>query len=323
MIAFHGCDIGAKPHRSLQERRSENFVSGDTGSRIVAILRHMPPSVQPPADVVRPRGYRGRRGKCKRGGRRRRLASAAGSAYLRRTAAHPAMLDRLATLPDTLPRSDGAPTLWQVSDGLVPYDDAMAAMAAHVEAIAAGAEPERVWLLEHPPLYTAGTSARRADLLDAGRFPVHATGRGGQYTYHGPGQRVAYAMLDLTRRQRDVRRFVGALEEWIIRTLAAFGVTGERRADRVGVWVRRPDKGPAAEDKIAAIGVRVRRWVSSHGIAINCEPELDHFSGIVPCGISRHGVTSLADLGLIVSLPELDMALREAFEAVFGGTVGA
>jgi lipoyl(octanoyl) transferase len=220
----------------------------------------------------------------------------------------------------SLRRRDGAAVGWTVADGLVAYDAALAAMEARAAAIAEGTAAEAVWLLEHPPLYTAGTSARPEDLLDPGRFPVHAAGRGGQYTYHGPGQRVAYAMLDLTARQRDVRRFVAALEEWIIRSLAAFGVRGERRADRVGVWVRRPGKGPGAEDKIAAIGIRLRRWVSFHGIAVNVEPELDHFSGIVPCGVSRHGVTSLADLGLIVSMPEFDMALRDAFEEVFGPT---
>ena len=190
-------------------------------------------------------------------------------------------------------------------------------MEAHVAAIIRGEARERVWLVEHPPLYTAGTSAKPADLVEA-RFPVHQTGRGGQFTYHGPGQRVAYAMLDLNRRKPDVRAYVAALEEWIIRTLAAFNVRGERREDRVGVWVKRPDKGPGFEDKIAAIGIRVRRWVTLHGIAINVEPELVHFSGIVPCGVRGHGVTSLADLGLPVSMPEVDSMLRRNFETVFG-----
>jgi len=214
------------------------------------------------------------------------------------------------------------PPEWRISDSPVPYDDALAAMDARVAAIAAGTAAEQVWLLEHPPLYTAGTSARPEDLVDA-RFPIHKTGRGGQFTYHGPGQRVAYVMLDLNRRKPDVRAFVAALEEWIIRTLAAFNVRGERRDDRIGVWVRRPDKGEGFEDKIAAIGIRVRHWVTLHGIALNVEPELSHFSGIVPCGISerRYGVTSLADLGLPVSMAEVDMILRREFEMLFGPTV--
>ena len=185
--------------------------------------------------------------------------------------------------------------------------------------IAEGEAPELVWLLEHPPLYTAGTSARPEELIEA-RFPVHRSGRGGQFTYHGPGQRVAYVMLDLKRRGPDVRRFVVTLEEWIIRTLAAFGVCGERRDDRIGVWVRRPDKGDGHEDKIAAIGIRVQRWVTLHGIAINVAPELPHFSGIVPCGVTdaRYGVTSLSDLGVRASMAEVDAVLRREFEAVFG-----
>ena len=197
-------------------------------------------------------------------------------------------------------------------------------MDAHVAAIVAGQAPELVWLLEHPPLYTAGTSAQDHELLEA-RFPVHKAGRGGQFTYHGPGQRVAYAMLDLNRRKPDVRAFVATLEEWIIRTLARFNVRGERRADRIGVWVRRPEKGENREDKIGAIGIRVRHWVSLHGIALNVAPELSHFSGIVPCGVSnlRYGVTSLADLGLTVSLAEVDMALRAEFEELFGRTQAA
>jgi lipoyl(octanoyl) transferase len=207
---------------------------------------------------------------------------------------------------------------WLVSDALVPYETALAVMDARAAAIAGGTASELVWLLEHPPIYTAGTSARPADLLQPERFPVHAAGRGGQYTYHGPGQRIAYVMLDVRRRGGDVRRFVTALETWIIDTLAAFGVRGETRADRVGVWVARPEKGPGAEDKIAAIGIRIRRWVSLHGLSLNVEPDLEHFSGIVPCGISRHGVTSLADLGRIMSMPEVDMALEAAFVARLG-----
>ena len=213
------------------------------------------------------------------------------------------------------------PVEWRISDAPVPYAAAVAAMEARAEAIATGAAPECVWLLEHPALYTAGTSARETDLVAPDRFPVHRTGRGGQYTYHGPGQRVAYVMLDLNRRRRDLRAYVAALEAWIIATLEAFNVRGERREDRVGVWVRRPEKGAGVEDKIAAIGIRVRRWVSFHGISLNVEPDLSHFSGIVPCGISGHGVTSLVDLGHLVTLPEVDMALRAAFEAIFGETV--
>lgn len=212
---------------------------------------------------------------------------------------------------------------WKVSEGLVPYPQALAEMEARVEAIIAGTAPELVWLLEHPPLYTAGTSARAEDLLEADRFPVYPTRRGGEYTYHGPGQRVAYVMLDLNRRGRDVRAFVRQLEDWVIRTLAEFSVRGERRNGRVGVWVVRPDRpaqadGSAAEDKIAAIGVRLRRWVSFHGIAINVEPDLSHFEGIVPCGIREHGVTSLVDLGLPVTMADLDVALARTFEEVFG-----
>ena len=216
-------------------------------------------------------------------------------------------------------RADSGAVEWLISDRPVPYPEAIAAMEARVATIAADEAPERVWLLEHPALYTAGTSGRATDLLDP-RFPVFASGRGGQITYHGPGQRVAYVMLDLKHRRPDVRAYVAALEQWIIRALAAFNVRGERREDRVGVWVRRPDKGPDFEDKIAAIGVRVRRWVSFHGIAINVEPDLAHFAAIVPCGVSdpRYGVTSLADLGHPVSMAEFDVALREAFEEVFG-----
>jgi lipoyl(octanoyl) transferase len=217
-----------------------------------------------------------------------------------------------------LPTGGGA-VEWQVSTAPVPYPEAVAAMEARVAAITAGKAPELVWLLEHPPLYSSGTSGKDADLLDA-RFPLFSTGRGGQLTYHGPGQRVAYVMLDLKRRRPDVRTYVASLEQWIIRALAAFNVRGERREDRVGVWVARPDKGQAHEDKIAAIGVRLRHWVSFHGISINVAPNLEHFSAIVPCGVTdaRYGVTSLVDLGLAVTMNDFDIALRQAFEEVFG-----
>src|SRR5271154_7432408 len=223
-----------------------------------------------------------------------------------------------------LPSAGSRAVEWCVSDGLVEYDSALAVMAARAAAIARGEEPELIWLLGHPPLYTAGTSSRPHELIEA-RFPVHTTGRGGQFTYHGPGQRVGYVMLDLKRRAPDVRRFVASIEEWIIRTLAAFNVRGERRDDRIGVWVRRPDKGDGFEDKIAAIGIRVQRWVTLHGFALNVAPELSHFSGIVPCGVAdhRYGVTSLADLSLTVSMPEVDRALRAAFEPLFGATAEA
>ena len=208
---------------------------------------------------------------------------------------------------------------WRISDAPVPYPKSVAEMEARVADIAAHQASELVWLLEHPPLYTSGTSGKAGDLLTA-RFPMFQTGRGGQLTYHGPGQRVAYVMLDLKRRRPDVRAYVAGLEEWIIRTLAAFNVRGERREDRVGVWVKRPDKGEGYEDKIAAIGVRLRRWVSFHGIAINVEPDLSHFSAIVPCGVAdpRYGVTSLVDLGLPVTMADVDVALRGAFVEVFG-----
>jgi lipoyl(octanoyl) transferase len=217
-----------------------------------------------------------------------------------------------------------APVAWRVSDRLEPYEAAVAAMEARAAAIAAGQSPELVWLLEHPPLYTAGTSARASDILQPG-FPVYPAGRGGQTTYHGPGQRVVYAMLDLNRRGPDLRRYVATLEEWVIRSLAAFSVRGERREDRIGVWVRRPDKGAGCEDKIAAIGIRVRRWVSLHGLALNVDPDLTHFSGIVPCGVSvaRYGVTSLADLGVAATLADVDRVLRREFEALFGATIDA
>ena len=220
-----------------------------------------------------------------------------------------------------LPPADSAPARWEVAEGPVPYAEALARMDARVAAIAAGKGDEFVWLVEHPPLYTAGTSARPQELIEA-RFPVFAAGRGGQFTYHGPGQRVAYLMLDLKRRTPDVRRYVATLEEWIIRSLAVFGVHGERREDRVGVWVRRPDKGEGCEDKIAAIGVRVRHWVTLHGVALNVRPDLSHFSGIVPCGISSpcHGLTSLQDLGVAVSLADMDVVLRQQFAPLFGAT---
>jgi len=213
----------------------------------------------------------------------------------------------------------GTAVEWRIAPVPVPYPEAVAAMEARAAAIAAHEASELVWLLEHPPLYTSGTSGRTGDLLDP-RFPLITTGRGGQLTYHGPGQRVAYVMLDLKQRRPDVRAFVAGLEEWIIRTLAAFNVRGERREDRVGVWVRRPDKGAGYEDKIAAIGVRLRRWVSFHGVAINVEPDLSHFNAIVPCGVvdPRFGVTSLVDLGYPVTMDDVDVALRQAFEQVFG-----
>ena len=221
------------------------------------------------------------------------------------------------------------PVEWRVSEGLTGYEEAVSWMEARAERIAAGESRECVWLLEHPPIYTAGSSAKEADLIDA-RFPVHRTGRGGQFTYHGPGQRIAYVMLDLTRRKRDVRAFVCALETWLIATLADFAITGERREDRVGVWVARPGRprgpgGEPAEDTIAAIGVRLRRWVSFHGVALNVAPDLSHFSGIAPCGVreAHLGVTSLADLGVVAALPEVDAARRRNFESVFGAASDA
>ena len=222
---------------------------------------------------------------------------------------------------------EGSPAVrWRVSDGLIGYEDAVAEMELQVALIADGKADELVWLVEHPPLYTAGTSADSKDLIEPERFPVFATGRGGEYTYHGPGQRVAYVMLDLKRRRQDVRAYVAALEEVVIRTLDSMNVKGERREDRVGVWVRRPEKpvlpdGAMSEDKIAALGIRLRRWVSFHGLSINVDPDLSHFTGIVPCGISAYGVTSLVDLGLPVMMADVDMRLREAFEDVFGPTV--
>ena len=223
------------------------------------------------------------------------------------------------------PEPGSPPVRWRVSEGLTEYPAALAEMEREVDLIASGEADELVWLVEHPSLYTAGTSANAGDLLIADRFPVYDTGRGGEYTYHGPGQRVAYLMLDLKRRRRDVRAFVAAIEETIIKTLDQMNVRGERREDRVGVWVRRPERPPLpdgsmAEDKIAAIGIRLRRWVSFHGLSINVEPELEHFGGIVPCGISGYGVTSLVDLGLPVTMGDVDIALRKAFEDVFGET---
>ena len=214
---------------------------------------------------------------------------------------------------------------WITSDGLTDYRTAEAWMEARADAIAAGRAQECIWLLEHPPLYTAGTSAKLADLRDPERFDVFATRRGGQYTYHGPGQRVVYVMLDVGARGRDVRAFVQQLEHWVIETLDTFNLRGEIREGRVGVWVQRPDRplapdGTPAEDKIAAIGIRLRRWVSFHGISLNVEPDLSHFEGIVPCGIVDHGVTSLVDMGLPVTMPDVDVALRQAFERVFGDT---
>ncbi len=227
--------------------------------------------------------------------------------------------DRQSLDLQTFAQASGGAVEWQMAAAPVPYLEAVAAMEARVAAIATPEAPELVWLLQHPPLYTSGTSGRDADLLDP-RFPMFASGRGGQLTYHGPGQLVAYVMLDLKRRQPDVRAYVAGLEQWIIRTLAAFNVRGERREDRVGVWVARPDKGLGFEDKIAAIGVRLRRWVSFHGISLNVDPDLTHFEAIVPCGVAdpRYGVTSLAGLGHAATMADVDTALKEAFGEVFG-----
>ena len=232
------------------------------------------------------------------------------------------LAEPLNTSDHRLHRADHQPVEWVVARGYVGYDAAVAEMEARAARIAAGEAPERVWLLEHPPLYTAGVSARDDDLLDA-RFPVHRTGRGGQFTYHGPGQRVAYVMLDLDKRGRDVRGFVRGLERWLIEALNRFGVEAGVRDGRVGVWVERKGPGWSREDKIAAIGVKVRRWVSFHGISLNVEPELDHFGGIVPCGIREHGVTSLVDLGVLATMDEADAALKSAFQTVFGPVVDA
>ncbi|HEY1887428.1 MAG TPA: lipoyl(octanoyl) transferase LipB [Roseiarcus sp.] len=233
---------------------------------------------------------------------------------------------RLASRASLLAPHDAPPVEWVVTPGLTQYADALMEMETRAEAIARGDAPERVWLIEHPPLYTAGASARDSDLIEA-RFPVHRSGRGGQFTYHGPGQRVAYVMVDLKRRRPDVRAYVASLERWLIETLTTFDVVGETRENRVGVWVARPDKpasplGEMAEDKIAAIGVRVRRWATLHGVALNVDPDLAHFSGIAPCGIreAHYGVTSLADLGRPATIAQADAALRTAFETVFGPT---
>jgi len=237
------------------------------------------------------------------------------------------MLDRPlndASLAPGLTRPDGAPAGWAVSAAPVPYPQAVAAMEARVQAILDGDAGELIWLLEHPPLYTAGVSAKPTDLLDPDRFPVFQSARGGQYTYHGPGQRVAYVMLDLRKRRQDVRAFVAALEDWVIDALAAFNVVGEVRTCRVGVWVDRKVPGlPVREEKIAAIGVKLRRWVSFHGISLNVEPDLSHFGGIIPCGITEHGVTSLVDQGLPVTMDEADAALKASFERIFGPLVEA
>ncbi|MHA6690433.1 lipoyl(octanoyl) transferase LipB [Devosia sp. A449] len=225
-------------------------------------------------------------------------------------------------ISNKLARIDARPVQWIISAVPVPYELALATMRARAAAIAAGEAEEAIWLLEHPPLYTAGTSAVAGDLL-SDRFPVYDAGRGGQYTYHGPGQRVAYVMLDLTQRGRDIRQLVQGLEGWVIDTLAAHNIVGERRDGRIGVWVKRPDKGVLKEDKIAAIGVRVSKWVSFHGISLNVSPDLSHYDGIVPCGITDQGVTSFEDLGQLVSLPEVDSVLRAAFEQRFGPTTVA
>lgn len=233
------------------------------------------------------------------------------------------MLSRDQIQPLFMPTVASVPVEWTVSPGLTSYETALQSMEARAEAVRNGDAREQVWLVEHPPLYTAGTSAKPTDLIDPGRFPVFDAGRGGEFTYHGPGQRVAYVMLDLKRRREDVRAFVAALEQWIIGTLDTFSVRGERRDDRVGVWVVRPDRPPLpdgspAEDKIAAIGIRLRRWVSFHGVAINVEPDLTHFDGIVPCGVEGYGVTSLVDLGLPVTMYDLDIALKSGFTDIFG-----
>lgn len=228
------------------------------------------------------------------------------------------LADPLSITEPSLIRADGRPVEWAVSTGYVDYEPAVAAMEARVAAIAAGEAEEVVWLLEHPPLYTAGVSAKDDDLLAPDRFPVHRTGRGGQFTYHGPGQRVAYVMLDLNKRGKDVRAFVHGLEDWIIGALDQFGVEAGMREGRVGVWVERKGAGWSREDKIAAIGVKVRKWVSFHGISLNVEPDLDHFGGIVPCGITEHGVTSLVDLGVLATMDEADGALKASFQRVFG-----
>ncbi len=231
------------------------------------------------------------------------------------------MVKTEATLERTLiATADHQPVEWRVSDEPVPYATALSEMTERAEQIAGGLAREQVWLLEHPPLYTAGTSARPEDLIDPDRFPVHETGRGGQFTYHGPGQRVAYLMLDLNRRERDVRLYVRTLAAWLIDVLADFGIAGEIRDERIGIWVRRPELGPDREDKIAAVGIRIRRWITLHGIALNVAPDLEHFSGIVPCGIADQGVTSLEALGVQASMTDVDRRLRARFEDRFGPT---
>jgi lipoyl(octanoyl) transferase len=220
----------------------------------------------------------------------------------------------MAAIPNPAALKSRSAVAWTVCDGLLAYPEAVAFMEQRAAAIAEHREAEMAWLVEHPPIYTAGTSAKESDLLDA-RFPVFKTGRGGQFTYHGPGQRVGYVMLDLKRRKADVRAYVRDLEEWLIRALAEFDVKGERREGRVGIWV---DRGGRREDKIAAIGVRVRRWVTFHGVSFNVEPDLSHFTGIVPCGVRQHGITSLADLGLPVTMQDADVALKKAFVEIFG-----
>lgn len=221
---------------------------------------------------------------------------------------------------EKLRRTDQKPVEWQVSDDLTPYPLALETMKARAAAIAEGTADELIWLVEHPPLYTAGTSAKQQDLLQPDLFPVYDAGRGGQYTYHGPGQRVVYTMLDLRERGRDIRCLVSGLEQWVINTLAAYNIKGERRENRIGVWVPRPERGRGSEDKISAIGVRVSRWVSFHGISLNIAPDLSHYQGIIPCGISDHGVTSFEDLGHIISTEEVDGTLKTGFEAIFGPT---
>lgn len=233
------------------------------------------------------------------------------------------LADPLTPVENRLHRPDGQAVEWAVSPGYVDYEPAVAAMEARAAAIAAGEASELIWLLEHPPLYTAGVSAKPDDLLTPDRFPVHRTGRGGQFTYHGPGQRVAYVMLDLSQRGRDVRGLVRGLEDWLITGLARFGVEAGTREGRVGVWVERKGAGWSREDKIAAIGVKVRKWVTFHGVSLNVEPDLDHFGGIVPCGISEHGVTSLVDLGVPATMDEADGALKGAFTGLFGPVVAA
>lgn len=229
--------------------------------------------------------------------------------------------DRAENLDISGLKGDGLPPVeWRISAEPVGYEEAMAEMAMRVDSMAADGADELVWLLEHPALYTAGTSADPRDLIDPDLLPLYRTGRGGQFTYHGPGQRIAYAMLDLKQRRRDVRAYVHGLEEWVIAALAEFNIEGKRRAGCVGVWVDRPDKGEGRQDKIAAIGVRISRWISFHGISVNLSPDLDHYRGIVPCGVTDQGITSIEDLGQIVSMPELDMALKTGFEAVFGAT---